>query len=155
MCLICRSYHYYISNWILSHMVLFSVQESLWLNKQYAMSLFQIQTLGRSNLWVLIQNFPKCITLFSELYFPKKSLLKCIPYDTTTVNQRKKMLNGYLQMDECKIKSKCMFFKVLLLLSLLGWLYSRDSNSENTSVSWLLHLRARTCLKRYLCLQES
>lgn len=74
--------------------------------------------------------------------------LNCIPHDTTTVNQQK-MLKGYLQMDNCKSKLKCIiFFKVLLLLSLSGCIYSRDSNSENICVSWLSYSGVRTSLKR-------
>lgn len=119
---------------MLAHIVLYSVQKPLRLNKQYAISLFKIQTPGHSNLWVLIQKFQKYTVLFLELYFTKKSLLRFLPHDTTAVNQQK-ILNGYLQTDNCKIKLQCILFKVLLLLSLSGYIYSRDSNSKNTCVS--------------------
>lgn len=82
-------------------LTLFSnLARTLCLNKQYATSLFKIQTQGHSNLWVLIQKFQKGTVLFSELYFAKKPLVNVSPM--TPHCESTKMHSGSLQMGSAK-----------------------------------------------------
>lgn len=84
-------------------------------NKHCTVSLFKTQTPGHSNLWVLIQNFQECLLYFQHCIAPRNLSLKCIPHDTTTVNQQREIVRGYLQMGNCKIKRNRWASGVLLL----------------------------------------
>lgn len=108
------NHHDSISNGMISHTVLYSVQEFLCVNKQCATSLFKMQP-GAIPICECVNSEVSEIhsTIFRTVLHQEISL-KCVPHDTATVNQQKCSM-ATCKWITVKLKSS-IWFKVWLLL---------------------------------------